>query len=92
MSLPRDHLQGMREERDEDVHAVLDSLQAAGEGGGSQSGFSAGQASCRDALVEAVETDGFTDAGRAAVDDRQGRLESVRSEPQQLMKQCYAAG
>src|SRR5450830_1752542 len=68
----------MREEGDEDVHAVLDSLEAAGEvddeGGGSQAGLSAGQTGGGDALVQTVEADGFTDARRAAVDDRQGCL------------------
>ena len=75
VSLPRDHLQGMGEQRNEDVHAVLDGLEAAGkvdnEGGGSQAGFGAGEAGGGDALVQAVEADGFTDARRAAVDDRQ---------------------
>ena len=60
-------------ERDEDIHAVLDSLEAAGEvddeGGASEACFGTGQAGGRDALVQAVETDGFTDARRAAVDD-----------------------
>src|SRR5450830_342194 len=68
----------MREAGDEDVHAVLDSLEAAGEvddeGGGSQAGLSAGQTGGGDALVQTVEADGFTDARRAAVDDRQGCL------------------
>src|SRR5450830_394565 len=78
VSLPRDHLQGMREQRDEDVHAVLNSLEAAGEVDdervASQAGFGAGEAGGGDAFVEAVETDGFADAGRAAVDDGERRL------------------
>src|SRR5450756_3128364 len=65
----------MREQRNEDVHAVLNSLEAAGKvddkGGGSQAGLGAGQTGGGDALVQAVEADGFTDARRAAVDDRQ---------------------
>src|SRR5450830_497404 len=68
----------MREEGDEDVHAVLDSLEAAGkvddEGSCSQAGLGPGQTGGGDALVQTVEADGFTDARRAAVDDGQGCL------------------
>src|SRR5664279_4031098 len=68
----------MREQGDEDVHAVLNGLEAAGkvddERVASQAGFGAGEASGGDAFIEAVETDGFADAGRAAVDDGERRL------------------